>query len=236
MHPGPPADGRAGYSSGRMATTRSPDLERLLEKLARLRKLDPEQELFGASAHEYALALPVDEADLAAAEAAWGATLPDDYREFVTLAGGGGAGPGHGLFPLAKGQNGLEWDGDGASLTTDLTQPFPHTSAWNMEDHPIWRSQPDPDDQDAYDAWDEEFQALYWNAKWTVGAVCICHIGCALRYWLVVNGPERGHVWYDGTADRTGLEPCSDANGNRLTFTGWYEDWLDASLKKVGAG
>jgi len=63
------------------------------------------------------------------------------------------------------------------------------------------------------------------------GSFPICHAGCALRYWLVVTGEERGHVWFDGRADCSGLAPVLLENGHRATFGGWYGEWLQGSRK-----
>jgi hypothetical protein len=72
----------------------------LRETLAHLAGHDPHLARFGAHRHGYRLAPPLAAERLAAIEAELGVRFPDDYREHVTLAGDGGAGPYHGLMPL----------------------------------------------------------------------------------------------------------------------------------------
>jgi hypothetical protein len=44
----------------------------------------------------------------------------------------------------------------------------------------------------------------------TAGAICLEHIGCAQRRWLVVSGPARGQMWDDPRADELDLRPLVD--------------------------
>jgi len=64
------------------------------EALAALAASDRKLARFGAAQHRYELAPPIDEAP---------ADLPDDVRDFVTTVGNGGAGPGYGVIPIARG-------------------------------------------------------------------------------------------------------------------------------------
>ncbi len=54
----------------------------------------------GALEHHYEFAAPITDAELVAFENRLGACLPDDYREWITCVGDGGAGPMHGVIPL----------------------------------------------------------------------------------------------------------------------------------------
>jgi hypothetical protein len=174
-------------------------------------------------------------------ESQFGIRLPEEYRTFLLDMGSGGCGPMYGVFPLLKQDGAWLWDGDGASLTTNPAAPFRHTAAWNLDGHPIWKSKPDEDDErfdsesfeDALEAWQEKFTEVYWDPKWTEGAICLCHHGCAKRSWLVVTGEERGNMWYDATADEEGLEPHSSPTAKRLTFFEWYTRWLDRVLEEI---
>jgi hypothetical protein len=121
-------------------------------------------------------------------------------------------------------------------MTSDLRATFPHTAAWNLDGDPVWDREPDKDEpgwDEAYGRWRDEFEQLYWDPRWTAGAICLHHDGCALRTWLVVTGPERGHMWYDATADDQGLSPVEIGRRKRVTFTQWYESWLDKSLASL---
>jgi hypothetical protein len=64
------------------------------EALAALAASDRKLTRFGAAQHRYELAPPIESAP---------AELPDDLRELVTTVGSGGAGPGYGFIPIARG-------------------------------------------------------------------------------------------------------------------------------------
>lgn len=213
----------------------------LLGKLAALRAADAERTVFGAASHDYQLSPRLSAAELAAVEAQFGVTLPEDYRRFLLEVGAGGAGPAYGVFPLVQTAGTWGWEGDGGRLTGDLRTPFPHTAAWNLDGHPMWNDKPDEDDEDdedfdaRYEQWNTVLYEVYYDPRWTAGAICLHHEGCALRAWLVVTGPERGHMWFDGMSDEEGLAPIAIGKRKRVTFTQWYEHWLDRSLAEVGA-
>jgi hypothetical protein len=178
---------------------------------------------FGASSHRFELhpAVPADE--VAAFEERLGVGLPADYRAFLIEVGNGGAGPHHGIFPMGT------WDAGGHGVVDfrkskeslgDPSKPFPYEEAWNWSEARLEELQED-------DSGDLELEYLSVVVD---GAIPICHEGCALRDWLVLTGKEAGHVWHDATADFGGWWPWQDATGAHLTFTRWYEDWLDAAL------
>lgn len=225
---------------------------RIREKLEQLRNRDAGRSVFGADYHRYRLHPPLREADVVEAETQHSVRFPDEYRRFLLEIGAGGAGPFYGLFTLEKVEGKWKWLGDGGEMVEELAQPFPHTKAWNLDDHPIWNEAPDEDDEkfdaesfdDAYDEWQDRFDEIYWKAEWTPGAICLCHLGCATRHWLVVTGPERGNMWLDDTANQDGVRPlkkhegdpdrwleASDEPQERFTFAEWYEGWLDSSLR-----
>jgi len=76
----------------------------------------------------------------------------------------------------------------------------------------------------------EAFEERYYSA--VDGAIPICHLGCALRHWLVVCGPEAGHVWEDSRADDEGFSPLKKPGHDRVTFYLWYRTWLDEALQQ----
>ncbi len=219
-------------------------VERVRTGLAELRRLDPKLSIFGASSHEYRLAATVGNDTVTAMETTHGFQFPADYRAFVTELGGGGAGPGYGVLPF-----GMIDDSYGYAPWTTWKlapgKPFPHQSQWN--DLTIAeRGAPRPDDYEtaeeyeaARDEWfdgDEagEAEEAYWAAVGTqFGCIPICHHGCALRDWLVVSGPEAGHVWHDASADQLGIAPVSRGDRERTTFAAWYLDWLDGAIAEL---
>jgi hypothetical protein len=66
------------------------------------------------------------------------------------------------------------------------------------------------------------------------GAIPICHLGCALRQWLVINGDQRGFIWNDYRADRGGVLPLRSESGEQMNFSDWYLSWLNESIRQAG--
>jgi hypothetical protein len=187
-------------------------LQRIRQKLDRLRERDPEYQVFGSLSHEYRLGAPLTEADLHSFERQLGVSLPSEYRAFLTQLGHGGAGPYYGLFALD------DQDPENITTTDNLPEFFPWQDAFNSE----------ASDDDIVDCGDTEFLEMSLP-----GALYLCHYGCALRFFLVVTGSCRGEVWHDFRADGRGVYPVTSQNGRRLTFLEWYEQWLDKSLAEL---
>ena len=78
------------------------------------------------------------------------------------------------------------------------------------------------------------FEERYWQR--IDGAFPVAHLGCAIRTWLVVSGPERGHVWLDDRASDNGFAPVRCGALERVDFGTWYRDWLDEALGMAGGG
>lgn len=72
------------------------------ETLAAVAARDPRLVRFGAAAHRYELAPPLDGPQVQALETTLGVALPADLRAFVTAVGSGGAGPAYGWIPVAR--------------------------------------------------------------------------------------------------------------------------------------
>ncbi|MBT0768443.1 SMI1/KNR4 family protein [Kineosporia sp. J2-2] len=191
--------------------------------------------VFGSQLHAFGLAPHLDENEIAEAEGQFGIRLPDDYRAFLGEVAAGGAGPYYGLFPLARdGQGRWGWTGDGAELTeiTSLAAPFAPTDVTRqLREHEA--QQPDEDDDEDLERWQERAEEILWEPSRSVGALCLCHRGCALRKWLVVSGPRRGQIWDDSRVDGLDLGPDATAEGAPLTFGRWYLDWLETAEAKV---
>ena len=184
------------------------------------------RDVFGAEAHEFQLSPPISPEAAAEFEARHRIVLPSDYRWFITAVGNGGAGPFYGVFPLGYADavsESLEPWQERNGFVGSLATPFPFSEPWN--DLPELPSEGllslDPD---AYEAGMADFDSRYFFA--IDGAIPLCHLGCALRIWLVVTGPEARHLWQDNRASDEGLEPLTSARGSRLTFLEWYEEWL----------
>lgn len=210
----------------------------LLWLLDDLRQKDPQRRLFGANGHEYKLNPPLSAPVLEAFEEQHSVSLPADYKTFLLEIGNGGAGPFYGVLPFGQDDDGHRWESGG--LVGDPGQPFRNVAAWNLSES-FWKNQPDPppgtplEEEDRLnEAWDRELEQHYWKREIMNGAVPICHLGCALRQWLVVAGDQRGLVWNDFRADFRGISPVYDASGRQMTFADWYMGWLRESLEKCG--
>ncbi len=209
------------------------DAARIKSKLDELRAKDTSLEIFGASSHRYLLHPALTEEAVATFERRWRFSLPDDYRRFLLEIGDGGAGPYYGVFRLGEEDDGFgfrEW----RYLVGDPSKPFKHTDDWNLPARVVG-AKPGPglareQEKAAWQAYHGLVEQAYEGLM--DGAIPICHLGCALRHWLVVTGPCAGEVWADDRADERGIGPLK-RNGRRLSFMRWYEDWLDASLRKL---
>jgi hypothetical protein len=182
----------------------------------------------GSEDRRFVLERVLSAAELADLEGWLGVQLPMEYRTFLTDVGAGGAGPHGGVFPVQRdGQGGRRWVGDGASLTSAhlLARPFPSDRATldvlnaRIGEPPTREDFTDLFDyRSACEAWqDTAIQELWADAR-TVGAICVAHEGCALRWWLVVTGAARGTMWFDPRVDgadlygRRGRKPGSTAD------------------------
>ncbi|MCE5229024.1 SMI1/KNR4 family protein [bacterium] len=185
--------------------------------------------VFGADSHEFKLHPPVPEYEIAGFVQDHHIELPQEYRNFLMRCGRGGAGPYYGLFDFHMMDNGfghVKWN-EGGDFVGTLSRPFPFTEPWNdLSKHPA--DELLERDCDEYDRQMQVFDQCYWAP--IDGAIPICHLGCALRHWLVVTGPEAGHVWADHRAEEGGLFPVTNS-GERVTFLGWYRAWLDKALE-----
>ena len=197
------------------------------QRLQRLHNLKPAP--FGVNSHRCALNPVFPELAVHEFGEKYGITLPSEYRHFVTHIGNGGAGPFYGIFPVGF-MDGVSselqrWD-ENDGIVDLLEQPFPFTDEWNDVS-----GQPDPDLSEAnpelYEQQIELFDRTYWGSQNVNGAIPICHMGCAIRVWLILSGAEAGHLWRDGRADYTGLSPIKLHDGSRATFSECYSEWLD---------
>ena len=185
------------------------ELAAILGGLERLQRSPIGEYDLAEKMHRFRLNPPLTEDEVARFEAAHGIALPGDYRAFLTQLGNGGAGPAYGVSKL--GEAPLGWEPrpfrEIEGYVGCLSKPFPHTAAWN----------------------DYRDTAKYEGP--IDGAIPISDIGCGSMFWLVVAGPEAGHIWCDSRADYAGLAPMPD-DASRKTFLEWYLDWLHKELAK----
>jgi hypothetical protein len=169
-------------------------------------------------------------------------SLPQEYRKFICQIGNGGAGPYYGLFPFGQHDDGFalgSWEK--GHLLGDVSRPFAYQDSWNLPES-FWNEEPhstedtpSEEEDELWEAWDRRLEAHYWNGSIMDGAIPICHLGCALRHWLVVNGPCRGEIWEDRRTENNGLSPVLSKDGKRLTFEMWYMFWLEETLEEYAS-
>lgn len=209
----------------------------IVESLSRLQKSRARGKVFGASAHGFETNPPLKECDVADFESQHGIALPEDYRGFLVHVGNGGAGPYYGVFRLGEMDDGwghAPWE-ESNGFVGDLSEPFPHRDRWNdLTGKPEFDAsrETDHDYEDEYgERLDEWEQNHYWHPRQVNGAIPICHLGCAYRQWLVITGPEAGHIWCDDRVDYRGLYPLELDDKRRASFIDWYLSWLDDAIK-----
>jgi len=168
----------------------------------------------------------LSETQVRQAEEQFGVEFPEDYRQYLLRVSAGGR--------VRKLQfNGSRWDWDGARHEDDaeLHVPFPDHDSALAESEDAWDSQPKREDyisdvayQTAHDAWRETADAI--EAARVTGAVFLNDDGCGFYTLLVVSGPMRGTMWFDGRATCDRLNPLLNDDRQAATFAEWYLDWL----------
>jgi hypothetical protein len=152
----------------------------------------------------------VSRAAVSAIEARCGMSIPAPYLGFVTEIADGGLGPGCGMFSLQEAvDEAPEWTGSPST-------PFCYADARRVVERR---------------AAGEAYALDQPNSDGLPhGCLLLAHTGCGCFDVLVINGEQRGKVWFH---DAQRLFPLSQ-EGKQLSFLDWYESWLDASLKSLG--
>ncbi len=176
-------------------------IERILDKLQQVREANSPS--FGSEKHEFRLAERLSDEAVHRFENQHGIHLPEDYRQFLMLAGGSGAGPYYGILPLDK------WDsvvGSYSSLPADyLARPSPLVPGTE----PKLSS---ADNESVIDPRGERFQ----------GSIALVSQGCSCYAVLIISGPARGRVAYVNEE-----YPQTSYFPENPNFLSWYERWLD---------
>ena len=209
------------------------DLDPNLVRISLKRLSDSGKHLFGADRHQFATNPTLSSGEVSAFEQRHKVALPAEYRHFISHIGNGGAGPYYGVFPLGQMDYNFEmkpWH-EGDDFVGVLSAPFPLRGDWNDLSRKPSEKLNDANFEEEYYRQLDEFQRFYWGSL--NGAFPICHMGCALRIWLVVSDEEAGQLWLDRRADYKGLSPLTLKNNSRATFSSWYQEWLDDALEAL---
>jgi len=70
---------------------------------------------------------------------------------------------------------------------------------------------------------EEEYERLLPDTDCYPGALEVCHHGCGIYSYLVVNGPAYGTIW----------DAREDFYPTGLTFGVWYRPWLELALRTL---
>ncbi len=203
------------------------DMTILEEKLAYLRinedfsKTDNPHTYF-SSKYRYQLGPCLEESTIRSIEQQHRLIIPDDYRRFLMEVGNGGAGPVWGLFHLEESIQRAYAD------TPDFfEQPFPHIVAWEEPDEVCGTE----------------------NNEYATGSLPICNFGCAIKFILILIGPEQGNIWLDDRATCNGIAPLTKvdgeiywpyyetalSSGTHVDFYTWYNTWLDKEISGLNS-
>lgn len=194
------------------------DIDLYRRRVAALRSLDPDCQVFGALKHRWAFAEPASDAVIAEFERAHGVSLPTSYRAYLQRLGNGGAGPYYGVEPLAP------WRAAGfsrvtATLTTSDGQTFSASTGERPEVPTSDPGRPCPLEGE-WKLGDE----LPAKGNLFDGCVFLSEIGCGYQALLVLHGPEAGKVYEDYTAGDGSIRPVAD------DFGAWVQRHADVEL------
>ncbi len=204
------------------------DKKLIIDKLEFLKRNDKNQKTlygfktYGANRHEFNLNPVIKVEKVRQFEQSNQIILPDDYFEFITVIGNGGAGPGNGLHQLEK------WGYDLHDIQDNfLSTDFPHNKSWNMK---YQFSEEDNREEE----W-KEFESIYYSNKQVTGAIRVSDYGCGINYMLVVRGEQKGRIWIDDRCSDYGIYDLQTSEKIPVwTFENWYMDWLDKSISDLG--
>ncbi|MFJ9895488.1 hypothetical protein ACIQPR_19470 [Streptomyces sp. NPDC091280] len=173
-------------------------------------------------------ALPpaLSETQVRRAEEQFGVEFPGDYRAYLLRVSAGGR-----VRTLRPGPDGWHWDGDHPADLAHLRLPFPDHDTALAASEDVWLAEPREeryasaeDFRAAHETWREAADAAE-DAR-THGTVRLRDDGCGFSTVLVLGGPMRGTMWFDGRATCDRLNPLLNDDGQPAGFGEWYLDWL----------
>ncbi len=198
---------------------RREEVERILDQA---RRMDSGLEMFGASKHQYKLNPPVNLPFVRAIEEEYRFRFPEDYVQFITEIGDGGAGPGYGLFSF------------GFYRTASKS-----AREARMRDSYLCGLSRDPrllplelDDLEDFCVLEEKYKqnpdkyfaagSYHQNNHIPYGFFHLGTYGCARDYGLITAGEKRGQVLING------IEGAFEQEAD--SFRAFYQEWLDCIL------
>lgn len=203
---------------------RRKEVERILEQA---RRMDPKLELFGVSDHQYRLGSPVDLSFVLSIEEEYHFRFPEDYVQFITEVGDGGAGPGYGLYPFSYYRTEAKSDKEAKARETYLhrlgreLKLLPVEPEW-LEDFCISKEDYKKNPEKYFQGSSESFD---WHDGVLYGPYGFFHLGthgCWRDFGLITAGERYGQVFIYDAEGAFELAASS--------FQAFYQDWLDYIL------
>ncbi len=200
---------------------RRKEVERILEQA---RRMDPQLKMFGVADHQYRLGSPVDLAFVRTIEEAYHFRFPEDYVQFITEVGDGGAGPGYGLYPF--GYYCTEVESAKEAKTREIylhglgreLKLLPIESEW-LEDFCISKEEYEKNPEKYFQGGKGSFN---WDNDTPYGFFHLGTYGCWRDFGLITAGERYGQVFIRDTEGAFELEARN--------FQEFYQDWLNSIL------
>ncbi len=200
---------------------RRKEVERILEQA---RRMDPQLEMFGVADHQYRLGSPVDLAFVRTIEEAYHFRFPEDYVQFITEVGDGGAGPGYGLYPFGYYCTEVESTKEAKAREIYLRglgrelKLLPIESEW-LEDFCISKEEYEKNPEKYFRGGKGSFN---WDNDTPYGFFHLGTYGCWRDFGLITAGERYGQVFIRDTEGAFELEARN--------FQEFYQDWLNSIL------
>ena len=200
---------------------RRKEVERILEQA---RRMDPQLEMFGVVDHQYRLGSPVDLAFVRTIEEAYHFRFPEDYVQFITEVGDGGAGPGYGLYPFGYYCTEVESTKEAKAREIYLRglgrelKLLPIESEW-LEDFCISKEEYEKNPEKYFQGGKGSFN---WDNDTPYGFFHLGTYGCWRDFGLITAGERYGQVFIRDTEGAFELEARN--------FQEFYQDWLNSIL------
>jgi hypothetical protein len=202
-------------------------LDTVIHKLSTLKELDSKFAAFGAKNHKYELKSKLTKEYIEKYQIENNIILPEEYAEFLMHVGNGGAGPCYGLFSLEENENNIKV---AEVFPYDIENPFYLSGKYDE----FYKQMDMCETIEEEDALNEQMDKImdvdYENC--TKGFIDLCHEGCAMYDVLIVNGKDKGSVWFFDFANDLGAIPLINPKNNEsMKFLDWYELWLEEEIK-----
>lgn len=208
--------------------------EEVLKILHQAHQIDKNCEMFGSSRHRYVLNPPIRKSFVQGVEQKYGFKLPEDYFQFITEVGDGGAGLDYGIYPftefLMKGESpGIEKFRE--AYRRSLSNPFTprQMKLEEVEEYAIVTKefyQKNPDKYFIYEKFDDEdscdengFFIPDKDLCDTDGFFVLGTHGCQWDFGIVITGEMRGQIFDTDNEGGYGFVAHN--------FSEFYQEWLN---------